>query len=405
MKDIFLTKNSFIVVFIILAALSSIPGVGNIRYIYLIPGIIILFLFRKDIISSLKVNKLLLLFYPFTVWALLTAVWSYNPLLSLQRGLYLFFIVTAGLLSGMLWYKKFSNLLLFLPLNLLVIVASVISFVTGFPADNWLTIDISAFRGFVFHPNNLASLLLFSLLPVLSCTFQHFKKIGEKSKPDFKLYFLLLIIVINFFLIAVTFSRAAILSLIIFVNLAMLIYHLKYLLISYSVLLMLFIISYFLFPSVTDYIHKQFIVKGGYSVLSTRNVLFEHSYTAAKNGEITGLGYGVSDTSIVNTIYSVPETKVREKGNSILALLEETGWIGLILFIFPAFYLIIYGIKNKIKLSTELKYIYLILIALFVHAQFEAWFVGVASFSLLYFFIFFGSLLSGFPLLTKNNNT
>jgi O-antigen ligase len=408
MKEIFSTKYIFIALFILLAALCSIPGIGYFRYVYLFAGVIVIFLFRREIVSILKDNKQLLIYYPFAGWALLTAVWSYNPEVSLQRGIYLLFIISAGIFSGSLWYKKFFNLNFLLPVNLVAVILSFLSLISGFPSGNWLLIDVLAFRGFMTHPNTLASLIMFSFFPVLVLLFRIIGNKNENSNADFgmlKIILLIFIVIINLLLLAVTFSRAAVLSVLLFVNLVMLTYHIKYLILTYFVLLLLVLISLFLLPDIPKYIYKQYIVKGTDSIMASRYKLIEDSYLAAKNGGIKGLGYGVSDSTIKNPVYSNPGTGVREKGNSFLALIEETGWIGLFLFIFPVIYPVYYGVRKKIKFTQEIMTILFILISLFVHAQFEGWLTGVAFFSLLYYFLFFGSLLRSLSLQSHINKT
>lgn len=398
MKVFLSGKYSLIPLYIFLAAISGFPGVGYFRYIYLIAGIIILFIFGKETIGLLKENKMLLLFYPFTVWVLLTALWSYNPQLSLLRGLYLGFIVTTGILSGFLWYKKFSNLQFLLPLNIIVIILSLVSLLIGYPSDNWLKIDVLAFRGFMTHPNTLSMLILFSSLPLFDFLFRSLGMPQGSSVKRNKYVpaLIIIVILINLLILAVTFSRSAILAVIVFGILMMLTYHLKYLVLTFLVLSFLALISLFLFPQVPDYIYRQYFLKGTDSAVASRNTLIEDSFKAAKNGGLTGLGYGVSDTSIINPVYTRPGSGVREKGNSFLALTEETGLIGLILFVFPVFFIVLYGVKKNIKFSRDIMAVLFMIISLFVHSQFEGWLSGVASFGILYFFVFFGCLLSGF---------
>ncbi|MCZ7612765.1 MAG: hypothetical protein M5T52_04270 [Ignavibacteriaceae bacterium] len=71
--------------------------------------------------------------------------------------------------------------------------------------------------------------------------------------------------------------------------------------------------------------------------------MWEPSYRAAQNGGLTGLGYGMSDPNIkpgsLGDHYE-GERFVREKGNSVLALVEETGVVGLVLFLLPIIYLL-----------------------------------------------------------------
>ena len=138
-----------------------------------------------------------------------------------------------------------------------------------------------------------------------------------------------------------------------------------------------------------------YLKKGGSDYFARRNILWTPSYNAALNGGIFGLGYGVSDTK-VKTLYMKENTFgeiKREKGNSILAIVEETGIIGLTLFLLPIGYL---GKEffNRYRLSTNFlnsNFEFIIgfsfLIAFILHAQFEAWWVGVSSFYLFIFFI------------------
>lgn len=71
--------------------------------------------------------------------------------------------------------------------------------------------------------------------------------------------------------------------------------------------------------------------------------MWEPSYKAALNGGLTGLGYGISDPDILlpgTGSHYDGERYVREKGNSVLALIEEVGFTGLILFLLPLMYVL-----------------------------------------------------------------
>ncbi len=66
--------------------------------------------------------------------------------------------------------------------------------------------------------------------------------------------------------------------------------------------------------------------------------MWEPSYKAAQEGGLVGLGYGISHPEIRSGEYSDHFENgrlIREKGNSSLALIEEAGLIGLVLFILP----------------------------------------------------------------------
>ena len=134
--------------------------------------------------------------------------------------------------------------------------------------------------------------------------------------------------------------------------------------------------------------------------MDRRTVLWEPSLEAAKLGSIFGLGYGVSAPDIKTPITTGSHYEdgryIREKGNSVLAMIEETGLIGLFLFLLPVFWVtrkfIIYNlqftIKEKPKNNYTLYIIHCTLFAMLIHAQFEAWWVGVGSVVLPLFLIF-----------------
>nr|MDA3859871.1 hypothetical protein [Melioribacteraceae bacterium] len=132
---------------------------------------------------------------------------------------------------------------------------------------------------------------------------------------------------------------------------------------------------------------NHIIFKGSDSAYSTRDKLFDDSFKAAQNGSFFGLGYGVSDPEIKNPIYVGGSDKIREKGNSFLALIEETGVIGLLLFLFPIFYFFNAIGWREIFKKKKLFSLVILYSSLLLHSQFEAWFGGVSSFQLLVYFI------------------
>ena len=154
--------------------------------------------------------------------------------------------------------------------------------------------------------------------------------------------------------------------------------------------------------------------------------MWEPSYKAALEGGLFGLGYGISHPEIRSGEYSDRFENgrlIREKGNQSLALIEEAGLIGLILFILPIIYLLIKlpdtrylipdkdyksGIRNPASpsslhydeasitlLPTTYSLLSAALAAFLLHSQFEAWWVGVGSVQLPLFFIYTG-LLTGY---------
>ena len=88
-------------------------------------------------------------------------------------------------------------------------------------------------------------------------------------------------------------------------------------------------------PAIQSSLYERLIVKGNVEtgdVLHTRREVWSELYELAKRGGMVGAGYGVS---IGSGDFAGGFTVVgygREKGNSQLAVWEETGIVGLILY-------------------------------------------------------------------------
>ena len=131
----------------------------------------------------------------------------------------------------------------------------------------------------------------------------------------------------------------------------------------------------------------------------SRGAPTEESFAGAKQGGFLGAGYGVSvgaDPSGYRGGFSAVGYG-REKGNSVLAILEETGLIGLVLVLLLLLhifgmalkaYRMSYGreVRTLIGLSTGLWF------GLVVHFNFEAWLVAPGSAESLFYWGYIGAL-------------
>ena len=362
--------------------------------------------------------KLLAVFFLFPVYSLLTSLWSVYPVITLQRSLYLI-LLYAGILSAVYLYQKYlpeKGIEFLIPANILVLIISLISLVLAIPENSWTGGNGLGFMGFAGHQNTLASAVLFTLPGIIylwirkrdiesklnnnnshSWSLSHFLK--EKKNH----YFFFFLITTNVLLITLTYSRAVILA----IGIGLLVYIIltksyKTLLAGFLIVLAIFIM-FLNFQSVNQSIN-QILSKHGWDVLATRTLLWQSSFEAAKLGGVNGLGYGVSSPDIIlpegTGSYYKDNIYIREKGNSTLALIEETGVIGLIFFIMPLIFVFIrrndtrnqipddknlFGIKHP-----ESSILIASLAAFILHAQFEAWWVGPGSIQLPMFLIYIG---------------
>ncbi|MBK9099396.1 MAG: O-antigen ligase family protein [bacterium] len=407
-----------------------------------------------SLFSALNRETLLILFLIPGTWFLLTSLWSSYPDISAARALYYILISLGCLSAGILWvrYSEKNIFDFLLPANVVIVLIASFSLITNIPSDSWTGGHGKGFMGFFGHQNLLASVVLFTL----PCVFHQvvilvksrfinvessdsrrtsFAEITEHSDSSFRRspeseitfnYSLLntnlptgqagfipltaysLLLIANLLLLTLTYSRASILSLLIGVFI-FLILNKSWKVLSYSFIAAVILTSTIYFtPSLNQTVDK--IIKKDFpEVYSSRVWMWEPSYKAALEGGLFGLGYGISHPEIRSGEYSDRYENgrlIREKGNSSLALVEETGVVGLVLFLLPIIYavrkFIIYNVEfrmNRNKLNNYTLYILnSSLFAFILHAEFEAWWVGVGSVQLPLFYTYLG-LFTGYLLI------
>lgn len=346
---------------------------------------VLLFAKRAELLKLLANRKLVLVLYCFPLWAAITSFWSLDHTNSLIRAGYFAFVLTVAFVAGTLWFRKKKSLDFLIPINLFVVFISVISLVLGVPESSWELNPIWRFKGFAQHQNTLGALILFTSLPLMWNLF--LKKTN---------IFQILLLLINSVILIVTFSRASILSFLLII--VVLTIRLKFTLFLKILGTVVVLISILLLikPQLVIKPINHIVYKGSYSAYSTREKLFDDSFHSAINGGLLGLGYGVSNPQIKNPINIGGSNSIREKGNSILALIEETGVVGFFLFLLPMLYFLkSIGLK-KVFADKMLFSLVTLYSSLLLHSQFEAWLGGVSSFQLFVYFVLLGSLSNDF---------
>jgi hypothetical protein len=346
----------------------------------------------------------MILIFIFPVYSLLTSLWSLYPLLSIYRSLYLI-LLYAGIYSIVTLNNQiFSDkgLRFLMPANIFVISLSLFSLLTGIPENNWTGGHGLGFMGFAVHQNTLASALLFTMPGLLYLEIRNKNSMDEirdslnstslKGIKSDVIIFLLL--TLNLILLFLTYSRASILALVAGILTYFIVTKSKkvlILLLSFTVLIIVFYMN----SSAVQSSVNSILSKDGGNILDRRMILWEPSWQAAKQGGLFGLGYGVSSPDIKTPVTTGSHYEngryIREKGNSTLALIEETGLIGLVLFLLPAISMIrkfkfqispIGMASQKFKIGQDhssFLILYSSLLAMLIHSQFEAWWVGPGS--------------------------
>jgi hypothetical protein len=385
-------------IFIALTVLRMFRDMGLLYYVTQIMLLLFIFFVAKEAWQKkLELNKktfqLFGLFILFPVWATLTAFWSISPTSTFLKGTNFIFVVT-GIFSALLLWIKYVNgnfFMLFLPANLLIVSASIFSLMTGIPTDAWTIGHGLSFAGFFAHQNVMGMALMFTLPGVYGLLKD--KKISymrdnndsiileeqssEKSKKANYNYFFVILLIMNLFLIAITYTRSVILALFSGLIIYLIITRAYKLLIGTSGVFLLAFFLYIAITPVNHIIHKV-LSKHGWDILATRTILWEPSFEAAKIGGVTGIGYGMSAPGIyvygAEDLMQGQENYYREKGNSALAITEETGLIGIIIL----FSSICLWFKKTFKCRQNISDIILLsfTFGFIVQSNFEGWVGG-----------------------------
>lgn len=147
---------------------------------------------------------------------------------------------------------------------------------------------------------------------------------------------------------------------------------------------------FFVYPETVDMIYEQYVLKGSEESVAfenSRGAAYDISYNSAVSGGVFGVGNGIS-TGADPAGYEGGFSSVgygREKGSSVLAIVEEIGLVGLIITTLFVITLLISALKIQKYLGgrTPIRVALLMMVGLFigmaVHCNFEAWWVSPGS--------------------------
>lgn len=308
------------------------------RWLYLLVLIFILLVQKKYIYRIERSFFIILVLY--LSWCFFSSFWSNDPFLTFLKSI-LFVIVTFTMISAGIEWVRVNRWMLSLNylrvFSFIVIAAALLGKINSIEISN--PDAVSLYTGsYVLGSNGLGFYLAIAFPFVLWNTY-----LAKKSKNKF--YFWVLVLIIDIFFLLATMSRGAIsvaiMTLIGFVaslNLGKKTSILIFISLIGSILLTLFPEK--TMDIVNTYANKSYS-KGG--IFSSREKVWEQSYNDALEGGWFGLGYGVSaeethkfsfEHGLSTCLYG------REKGNSQLPIVEETGIIGLAMYLALIVYLL-----------------------------------------------------------------
>jgi O-antigen ligase len=161
-------------------------------------------------------------------------------------------------------------------------------------------------------------------------------------------------------------------------------------------------------PAIQASVYERFVIKGNVETgdaFYTRREVWAESYELATQGGLTGGGYGVS---IGSGDFAGGLTVVgygREKGNSQLAVWEETGIVGLALYAMLNLTIVLDLGSSLLKIKDEPRRVELgllvgTIVGFFVHSVFEAWWGAPGAPE----FAFFWSMVGGAYGIVRRNS-
>ena len=387
--------------FFILAATRSIEQVKWISYSA--PAFFLYFLFigfKEYKRRELKISLIMIAL--FGLWAMATLLWSPYPKETFIRS-FVFILSSWGLLlAGYYWTKLFSkNELGFLtPLNILLLIVSVFSLMTKIPYDYWAGYGFGL-KSFWGHQNTLGSLIIFTIPGIF---------ILPLNNKKIRLITIVILSCINVYILVLTHSRTSLVVLLISVILYIIL-TLRFKVLLIIILSIAGVTTFYFVNKDFHSILNNYLFKTEVSILDRKKPIISSSYEAASHGGWKGMGFGISDSTVeknlqYNIHYHYEGVRlVREKGVSVFALVEETGWVGLILFLSFVGYLFYLSILAYCKTMDWTSALMIcVLLGMCLHAQLEGWWLGIGSVQFPLFFGIAGIIVGKLGADVKNQN-
>lgn len=327
-------------------------------------------------------------------WALATSLWSIVPSLSLAKAISFWLVAVTMIGAGQDWVLRHGlaqSLDYLLPTVLLALFAAALGPSLA-PGGGYVYTGVSAllYRGLVGNPNMLGMLMAMSVPALLW-------RLHQETRTRWRrLWMLVLGGVLASLLLAN--SRAALLMALgtglgMVLNLDLRRRQMVVSVIALSSLLVTMAVPSFWDVASERYIHKS--SKQGKGVLYTREQVWKISKENALAGGWLGAGYGVT---IGENEFAGGLTAVgygREKGNTQMAIMEETGLVGLGLY--AAFLIVLFRrmARSFRWVGTRDERVFLgimtgTLVGITVQGFFEAWWVAPGSPEAAYWWAFVG---------------
>jgi hypothetical protein len=374
-----MNKRIFLMMFPLFFILAATRSIEQVKWVsYSAPAFFLYFIltgFKELKSKELKVS--LLIAASFGLWAMVTALWSPYPRVSFIRSI-VFIVSSWGLIiGGFCWVRYFSKkeFGFLIPFNILLLMVSVFSLMAKIPYDYWAGYGYGL-KSFFWHQNTLASLIIFTIPGIF------FLPLKDRR---IRIIVTSILFLLNVYILTLTHSRTSLAVLLLSVLLFTLLSR-RFKVFGIVILIFTCVTTFYFANKDFHSILNSYLFKTEVSFLDRKKPVISATYEAAGHGGWKGLGYGVSDNTVISNLqvnmhYHFDGVRlIREKGVSIFALVEETGWVGLILFLLFVGYLFYLSILTYLKTMDWTSALMIcVLLGICMHAQLEGWWLGVGS--------------------------
>jgi len=317
----------------------------------------------------------------YLLWCFLTGMWSDVPLLSMLKATALFIVVTAFIGGGDAWVKRLQpKFPLFFSLS--VVGAALFAGISQHGAPIKLANGVEIYQGLSGNPNYLGILTAAALPLPMYQTYLAWRRDAGRMKMLLWLAVTTAVAV----LLWRSGSRASLLCGVMIVGIfALVATPCRRAATAISLIFVLGVVA-IAAPELELGVYQRVVVKGsrGEDAFVSRRTTWQTTYEATQQGGALGLGYGVSAGFRDYSLGLTSNTYGREKGNSQLAVWEETGLVGVALyaiFLFALFQDLLTGLARAPDIEERVQLALLIgLIAgLLGQSVFEAWWTSPGS--------------------------
>ncbi|HLB43576.1 MAG TPA: O-antigen ligase family protein [Gammaproteobacteria bacterium] len=354
-------------------------------------------------------NSLFIILYFYLGWCFSTSFWSLVPSLSFMKSVMMIIAVFTLIRTGIEWVRVNSWTYALDYLWLLAL----FSLLAGF-LGNYAPYDVAhetmSYQTTILYQGLVKGTNMFGMLMSMSLPFMIWQTYKFWSNIRRRIFWMILTGSCLFFLI-LSISRSAIIMSCF--TCAGFFFSLKFnkrlktFLLSVIISILILLLLPFTLEDISGGFRKLvFKGRSDSSLFVSRQIVWKQSLDAAMNAGFIGFGYGVSEGKNEFTIGEKLQSYAygREKGNSQLAVMEETGIFGLLLYLLVIYFLlskllILFFKANDPDLKVLIGILFGLFLGLIMHSMLEAWWSSPGSPESIYFWMLIG-VIKGLEILS-----